>query len=328
MNTLTLDHSLKIGVHNAATTFFFRLGYVVWVLKGANLLKPLSYYGKMLDNLTDDTETLRGAYGPRMRRWVGPDALQEAINKNQNIDNEEDYVKPLGIDQLEAAFKDLESGMQETVIQIFDPALDFAETNYIPDLHRLSFVVKSKPDEKCLRTIMDYLAVDPYGHMANDLFLVEIIKKIYCGFLKIKESGTIINIARTIHGFEGDLCPHVGTVIPTDMVFTTPERFWSEFDMFLDFEKHMRMQVNDKTFKNSEVSVAELVNLLKAKYLDTFQNTLLVELGNCMLLCAILKYSENPQLYSEYTATLYNAVNHPELKSECEEFAINIGSRL
>lgn len=325
MNTCLCDHSLKVGIHNAASTFFFRLGYVVWVLKGANLLKPLSYYGKSMDNLSDDTETLRGAYGPRMRRWVGPDALQEAINKNQSIENEEDLVKPIGIDQLEAAFKDLESGMQETVIQIFDPALDFAETNYVPDLHRLSLVVKIDSQKRLLDVIMDYLVIDPAGHMVNDLFLVEIIKKIYCGFLGIKEGATYINIARTIHGFEGE---RTGMFDECKMAFTAPGQFWAEYDLFLDFEKHMRMQVNDRTFKNSEVAVAELIGLLKSKYLDTFKNELLVDLGHCLLLCAILRYSDNPQLYSEYIAGLHNAIKHPALKSECEDYAINIGSRI
>jgi len=312
-----------MGIHNAATTFFFRLGYAIWILKGANLLKPLSYYGKMMDNLTDDMETLRGAYGPRMRRWVGPDALQEAINENQNIDKEEEFVKPIGIDQVEAVYKDIKSGMTESVIQIFDPSLDFEETNYVPDLHRLSLVI----NDKKLDMVMDYLAIEEGGHMVNDLFFVELLKAIYCGFLGIATGKTYIHIARTIKGFEEQRAVLVGAIEDAG-TFTSPEDFWAEFDMFLDFEKHMRMQVNEKTFPNSEISVPAQINSLKKRYLDTFKNRLLTDMGLCLLVCAILKYGDNVSNYDECIKELYDSIQMTDLKEECKDFADNLGYKL
>lgn len=311
MYTIPRKFSLFCGINNSSTTFFFRLGYAVWVLKGANLLKPLSYYGKMMDGLTDDTETLRGAYGPRIRRWVGPDALQEAINKNQNIDDEEDYVKPAGIDQLEAVYKDIFSGMSESVMQIFDPALDFAETNYVPDLHRVSFLVNSNGQKHSLDMIMDYLAVDETGHLHSDIFVFELIKAIYCSFLHLNCGETSINIGRKISSCVGsrvaidysEICDKEYKLVSTE-----PEEFWHEFDMFLDFEKHMRMQINDKSFINSEVSIVELVELLRNKYLNQFKNMILADMGNAMLVCAILKYSDNINKYQEEIGEIFNNI--------------------
>lgn len=328
MKNMVLNPELAFGVNNCSTTFLFRLGYAVWVLKGANLLKPLSYYGKMMDRLTDDTETLRGAYGPRMRRWVGPDALQESINLNMNIDNKEEYTKPAGIDQIEAAYRDLEHGMGEAAIQIFDPALDFEETNYVPDLHRVSFIKVNEvlggvPCEQ-LEMILDYLSVDESGQLFNDMFALGIVQLMYCSFLGIKRGAVCINIGKVIAGVgvdyedlelmrpEGDL----------SMAITTgPEKFWAEFDLLLDFEKHMRMQVNDKTFQNSEVSVEELGGMLRDKYLSKFENTLLSDIGNSMLFCAIIKYCADTSKYNRFLGEIYKSITLIPFIDEARAYA-------
>ena len=128
-------NNLLYDVNNGSGDLAFRIGYLIWTLNGSNMLQSLGFHGGCMGGYTDDGETLRGAYGPRLRYWIGADALQEAIKINQDIDKPEDYIKPTGVDQIESTYNDLNSGLPASSMSIFDPALDYESTRHVPDLH-------------------------------------------------------------------------------------------------------------------------------------------------------------------------------------------------
>lgn len=297
------------GANNGYTSFPFRVAYLLWTLKGANLLEPLQYYGRFFDEYTDDGESLRGAYGPRLRYWVGPDALQEAIKKNQDIDMDSDdmavlgsIARPVGVDQLNAVYEDLHFGMTESVMQIFDPAIDFEETNNVPDLHRISFLVN---DGK-IDMIMDYLNVEVNTMLINDLYVFEMIKYLMASFLTADVGNTYINIGRPQYNQLSNLytehmhdCTDESAFVGDYRFNKSPEDFWQEFAILLNFEKHLRMQINNKTFTNEEISVSELSHILIEKLLDTITIKILSDLGRSLFICAIIKHTDNIKLYKE-----------------------------
>lgn len=309
-------------VENQYTDFLFRMGYLIWILKGANLLKPLQWYANYMDTYSDDYETLRGAYGPRLRRWVGPDALQEAINKNQNIDDEENYVKPSGVDQLEAVYLDLKTGMQLATMQLFDPALDFDDTNYVPDLHSVFFAVRDGGE---VDMILNYGSIGLTGHIINDIWAMEMIRCIICNFAGKPVGGTNVVIAslEEVRNVSADNCSFYDSCSREETMFpdgyfggNVPEVFWEMFHSFIEFEKHLRMQVNERSFHNQEICVTELTDLLREYLFDNVDVDFLRDIGICMLICAIVKYCDKVELYGGYLRELAAKVKSDGMRHE------------
>ncbi len=304
------DASLYSGINNYQTTFPFRLAYAIWVLSGSNLLKPLSYYGKQMDDMTDDGVTLRGAYGPRLRFWVGPDALQEAININQDISNPEDFVKPVGLDQLEAVFKDFQSGMSVGTIGIFDPALDFEETLYVPDLNCVTFLSGRKID-----MIMNYSTIDVTGHLQNDIWLFEFVKWVLATFLDkpCGETNVVIGSATfDIDTFElQDASEEEKIKVPLNIPQAIKDKhvFWDEFETLQVFERHMRLQINDKTFINDDVNIVELSEILVRKLLSKIETQVLKDMGYSLLVCSLMKYADKIEIYNDFIGEIINKIS-------------------
>jgi len=314
---MEVDPSMFSGVNNGYTNFPFRIEYLLWTLRGANLLKPLQYYGSFMNEFTDDGETLRGAYGPRMRFWIGADALQEAINANQSIDmddvkNQEAITKPKGIDQLNAVYEDLKFGMTESVMQIFDPALDFDETNNVPDLHRVSFLV----NDGNLDIILDYLTVQVNTTLVNDMWVMEAIQFILSAFLSLTPGTIRVNVGRPYKNkFAEMYTPAMAE--SNDAVFDgslkderfhetiTPEKFWEQNNFLMELDKHIRMQITHTSFTNEDISVSQMALDLEAKFLSKIDNLLLNNLGRSLLMCAIINNVDNMHIYKDYIKGQY-----------------------
>lgn len=309
---ITVPHSLFSGINNVHTEFPFRIAYAMWILRGSNLLEPLKYYSNCMNELTDDGKTLRGAYGPRMRFWIGADALQEAININTDISEPEDFVKPVGIDQLEAIYRDLESGMNVGTITIQDPAIDFEETMYVPDLHSVTFL---RLDDE-LEMVMNYPTVDVLGHMLNDVWAFEFIKWILATFLDLTCGKTTISVCRPVFstsivadfGKSESLYEHKKlSVVPQNI--DNKSLFWEEFDVFQEFEKHLRMQINHNTFRNEKINIAELSQLLDKKLLSKMKTQVMLDLGYSLLVSALVKYSDNLKIYDNFIGEIMDKIS-------------------
>ncbi len=331
---MSIPPSMFSGANNGYTNFPFRVEYLLWILRGANLLKPLQYYGAYMNECTDDGETLRGAYGPRMRFWIGADALQEAINANQDIDmekpeNQEAIVKPKGIDQLNAVYEDLKFGMKQSLIQVFDPAIDFEETNYVPDLHRVSFLVN---DNK-LDIIMDYLTVQVNTTLVNDMWVMEIIQMILASFLSLEPGTVYVNVGRAqlnkfAEMYTKDMVESNEWVFdgedPEDFCTpVSPEKFWEQNNTLMELDKHIRMQITATSFNNKEVSVSQMANDLVVKFVNKIDNKLLNNLGRSLLMCAVIKNADTVYIYKEFIKEHYKLLDNI-FRTEFRNYAFHI----
>lgn len=98
---------------------FAAIAESVWVLAGRNDIGYLLPYLPRAVDFSDDGDTWRGAYGPRIRDWAGVDQLFHVV------------------DLLRA-----DPTSRRAVISIFDPARDFVASKDIPCTNWLHFMVR------------------------------------------------------------------------------------------------------------------------------------------------------------------------------------------
>jgi thymidylate synthase len=91
----------------------------MWVLAGRNDLDFLSLYLPRAIDFSDDGETWRGAYGPRLRDWNGVDQLSEVLRILRS-----------------------EPHSRQGVMTLFDPDRDFVASRDIPCNNWLHFLVR------------------------------------------------------------------------------------------------------------------------------------------------------------------------------------------
>lgn len=96
-----------------------QIAETMWLLAGRNDVEWLSHYLPRAKDFSDDGETWRGGYGPRIRKWQ----LRSTIDG-----------KPAEIDQLAHVVQLLKEdpGTRRAVIQIYDPAIDTKPGKDIP----------------------------------------------------------------------------------------------------------------------------------------------------------------------------------------------------
>lgn len=301
----------------------FALGYCFWVLSGSNSLEALKFFGDDYNDFSDDDVTLRGALGPRMKYWIGPDALQEAINVNQNIDSLEDYVKPIGIDQLEKVYNDFLDGLKYACMSFFDPSLDFDDTNNVPDLHKVGFINNDDQLDMCASFGM----FDPVTFY-NDVFLLKILMYIFTGFIHSNTGMLTLNID-CIDGSEIRTFYSGATIRHDVEVIEEPSEFWKEFENVCVFLNHLRSQLRKETFENENVAVGELIEKLVEKFIDKIECRLLKDLIASLILCVIIKNSgDNLRFYSDEINKIYNLVESDQLAKNLVLYAETLDFKL
>jgi thymidylate synthase len=117
--TLTKPLDRSIVVAGRRNNIFATIAESMWVLAGRNDIEFLAPYLPRAAEFTDDGETWRAGYGPRLRNWYGTDQL--------------DAVRRLLID---------EPTTRRAVMSIFDPALDYASSRDIPCTNWLAFSLR------------------------------------------------------------------------------------------------------------------------------------------------------------------------------------------
>jgi hypothetical protein len=346
-----IHNSMFLCVNNDYTGFFYRIGYLLWNLKGTNIIESLSYFGNKgrLEDLTDDGKTLKGAYGPRMRFWVGPDDLQEAINKNNKLSGNlvgNEFFKPKGIDQLKSVFEDLKNNLSSN-IQIFNPSVDFDNSNNIPDLINIMFSMNEVDDGYCLNCMMNYNNSSLSDNFINDVFLVSFIQNMYSKFLKEHLLETVgkkcyngiisVNVMNCdidnfindkkdtyISGLTGKITQE--NYIDDDEI--SEQLFGSDFtkdDLFedltniYDFEKHCRMMINKKTLMNPNIVIGSLIESMLNKYENKFKTDLIRDMFYSIIIYAILKYT-NTFTYKDIINNLYSKLKLEFTKTEIKNY--------
>lgn len=98
---------------------FAALAETMWVIGGRGDLAYLTRYLPRAGDFSDDGETWRGAYGPRLRDWAGVDQLRECARLLRD-----------------------DPQTRRAAMMIFDPARDFVQSKDIPCNNWLHFLMR------------------------------------------------------------------------------------------------------------------------------------------------------------------------------------------
>src|SRR5579884_2635761 len=104
---------------NRYNNIFAAIAETMWVLAGRNDLAFLSRYLPRARDFSDDGQTWRAAYGPRLRNWYGIDQLYENLILMQH-----------------------ELRTRRAVMSTFDPAVDFIDSKDIPCNNWIHWLVR------------------------------------------------------------------------------------------------------------------------------------------------------------------------------------------
>jgi hypothetical protein len=314
----------KIEYRTDYTNFGFRFAYWLWILRGSNSLSELMYYSRHVGIYSDNGSQLRGAYGPRILNWIGPDQLQEAIKTNQDVDDERDFVKPVGVNQLKAVFDDLTvNELDISTIVVRDPAIDFEESNDIPDL--LSISVSTTEEDVVVSGLYEKARED----MVNDMFVLGLISEMFACWLHKKHSNTNIYII----GENGDdsriesygtreyaFFDHKFTIGDTTYIGLfdpNPNVFWSDLEQLNRYENHLRQMFTAQTFKNPAVNPKELMDSLFACILNQIETPFLREVGYILMLYVLEKYGSDS--YQDEIIHMMERIGNPFYDSIANE---------
>lgn len=117
--TLTQPVHRYILNRNRKANVFAQIAETMWVLSGRNDIEWLSAYLPRAKNYSDDGETWRGGYGPRIRNWHGIDQLERVVEILRD--------DPMS---------------RRAVISIYDPSIDIEGGKDVPCNDFLQFQIR------------------------------------------------------------------------------------------------------------------------------------------------------------------------------------------
>lgn len=288
----------RIGLLSEELDIGRQIGYLLWVLRGANKLSSIQYYTDFFDHATDNGQELRGAIGPRMRFWVGADQLQEAIEVNMNVDEDQDFVKPSGVDQFRKVYDDLCSGdLHTSTMSFYDPAIDFDDTNDVPDLLSITFINNS--EKGTLDIHLNYSVLEFSRVFAYDVFLAKFLNKALaemCGF-DIGEMFITCGVADLSNSMVIDNCEYYKTNVFVDIehdsIVENDIYFSEDLITLYNLDRHIRCIVNENNFMNNDVSVTSLSVDIKSKIINEIKSPYLRNMGIALLVWTIKEKMTN-----------------------------------
>lgn len=154
----------------------FMCAEALWILSGSNA-EWIFDFNPNLRQYADDG-ILKGAYGPRLRRWQGE------VDQFQMI--------------LDLFSRDIES-RQGTMV-IFDPSLDFQSKKDVPCTNLIRFLIRNQQLD--MITIMR--SQDGWLGLPYDIFTFTLIQEVIAGFLNV-QLGTYYHFVDSLHLYEYDI---------------------------------------------------------------------------------------------------------------------------
>lgn len=282
------------SISNKYTNMGFRLAYFLWIMRGSNSLSELNFYSKHVNKMSDNGTNLRGAYGPRLRFWVGPDQLQEAIKTNQDIDKEEDMVKPHGIDQLRKVFDDLSNGQKVSICQIFDPSIDFDDSNDIPDLFSIVFDWGD-----CLNMNAIFGVSTVNGHFINDYFFLSLLHVCMANLLDTKPGITSMTVhsasTKHLNKYKHYSISASELILPANK---DVDSLFEDIYGLCELERHLRTSFTVDAISRPSVDLRDWADKLIEKFVDTRSCAFWVEYG--LALVAYVLTISGGDKYKEY----------------------------
>jgi hypothetical protein len=320
-------------------------------MNGSNDLGFLSRYSQHIVESSDNMEQLRGAFGPRMRNWIGAHQLQEMINLNSNISGEEveeedmvaenivdvdedgnaifappAYVKPHGVDQMRAVYDDLKFGMSDTAIVIRDPGIDFLESDDIPDLIALTFNGKvnnvfDEDEDTYLRATALY-GTGNNDNFANEVWVMSLMVQMYKAHLGYKSS----NFAVHCYDYNNDnpSLPTFRCGYGLPICDGNHEQFWIDFDILQRFAMHIQFHLNETTFDNPDVSNEYCNDKLNSYFIEKITSPFLQDMAYSLAIWAFWTYGHAAPTYAgDYEAQIaqmFELMHDTSIRVETAQF--------
>ncbi|MCD0446245.1 thymidylate synthase [Glycomyces sp. A-F 0318] len=119
--TIRIKHSGQrcITLPARNNNIFATIAETMWVLAGRNDLQFLSHYLPRASDFSDDGETWRAGYGPRLRDWNGVDQVSEVLSILRS-----------------------DPDSRRAVITLYDPDRDFIDSKDIPCNNWIHFMLR------------------------------------------------------------------------------------------------------------------------------------------------------------------------------------------
>ncbi|MEU4574607.1 thymidylate synthase [Nonomuraea sp. NPDC023979] len=188
----------------------FAVAETVWILSGSDAPWIYDFNGQLRQYAEDDG-ILRGAYGPRMRRWDGH------------------------VDQLAQVLVTLQADphSRRAVIQLYDPVRDAGGHRDVPCTLGYRFHLR----QGRLHMATTMRSQDLWTGLPYDIFAATTLQELMAGWLGA-ELGDYHHHVDSLHLYERDLDKAVGVVQPGETVMPAPdlpslETPWEGFDALL-----------------------------------------------------------------------------------------------
>jgi thymidylate synthase len=154
---------------------FATIAETMWVLAGRNDLAFLSHYLPRARDFSDDGQTWRAAYGPRLRNWHGVDQLRENLTLMRN-----------------------EMSTRRAVVSIFDPAVDFIDSKDIPCHNWIHWLVR---DDRLHMNVAVRSNDIMWGFSGINAFEWSVLHELMATWLNVN-AGEITFFASSFHLYE------------------------------------------------------------------------------------------------------------------------------
>jgi thymidylate synthase len=274
-----------LAIPERATNPFAQIAETLWMLSGEDNLNWLEMYIPQCKKWSDDGETWRGAYGPRLRNYK-----YEKLSPDRGID-QLDEVRTLLLHDPET---------RQAVMTIWNPELDWVKSKDIPCNNWLQFLIRDGQ----LHLHVAVRSNDAiYGFSHNDFFSWSVLLQMMAHWVGVR-TGSISWFAGSYHIYDKmfALARKVAvSTMPSMYKFVASTKhcpiqapeFDTEFDHFdmdlelvMETEKEVRRLVKDNELEDGRYeTIAELVDGVCTR-LDKF-------MGICLkLMCAYVLYKE------------------------------------
>lgn len=234
----------------------------LWLASGRNDIKMLTHYVKRMIDFSDDNQTMRAGYGPRLRFFNG------IANDYDTGHNYEHQAHPQGVQTIEIdQFEFVERSFQkdpftrQAIITIGDPSKDCFKEEH---------VLKSTKDFPCTRDLQFIRTnnkLDLIVHMrSNDfvwgasavnIFNFTFIQEYFAHILGL-EIGNYYHIANNFHYYE-DQKEKVESLAASSLVEDVPYLYKKSFKTLADFDKMLLAFQNweDKLREDNETTLID-----------------------------------------------------------------------
>lgn len=164
-----------IVVPHRGNDIFAAIAETMWVLAGRDDLDYLSHYLPRAREFSDDGETWRGAYGPRLRNWFGVDQVAAVLQLLRG-----DHTS------------------RRAVINLFDPARDFVQSKDVPCNNWLHFLIR---DDRLVLNVATRSNDIMWGFSGINTFEWSVLHEMMAFWLGVP-AGTITYFISSFHLYE------------------------------------------------------------------------------------------------------------------------------